>query len=154
LRGDEGAAGLYLIAMSIAARLADLKDDFSFLDSWEERYRHIIELGRALPDLSEAERIDANKVKGCASQVWIVAGREGAPPVLRLRGDSDAHIVRGLVAIMLTLYDGAAAAEVAALPPEQAFADLGIADALSAQRSNGLKAMAARIRAEAEALPV
>jgi cysteine desulfuration protein SufE len=86
-------------------RLEELKADFALLDSWEERYRHIIDLGRALPDLAEELRSEANRVKGCASQVWLAAERDGG--VLRLQGDSDAHIVRGLVALMLTLYDGA-----------------------------------------------
>ncbi len=129
------------------AALDELADDFELLgDDWEERYRHLIDLGRGLAPLTEAERSDANKVRGCASQVWLV-GAVDAEGRLQLRGDSDAHIVRGLVAVVLRLSAGMPAAEVAAFPFEDGVARLGLKGALSAQRANGLASMVARIRA-------
>ena len=134
-----------------AAALDDLLEEFEVLgDDWEERYRHLIDLGRGLDPLTDAERSDANKVRGCASQVWLVGGR-GEDGRLHLRGDSDAHIVRGLVAVVLRLASGMRAAEVAAFPFEDAVGRLGLKGALSAQRANGLASMVARIRAEAQA---
>ncbi len=133
------------------AALDELLDEFDVLgDDWEERYRHLIDLGRSLAPLSDAERSDANKVRGCASQVWLVGGVE-ADGRLQLRGDSDAHIVRGLVAVVLRLSSGMPAADVAAFPFEEAVGRLGLKGALSAQRANGLASMVARIRAEAAA---
>ena len=131
------------------ASLAELQDEFEVLgDDWEERYRHLIDLGRGLAPLTDAERSDANRVRGCASQVWLVGGVD-ADGRLDLRGDSDAHIVRGLVAVVLRLASGKRAADVAGFPFEEAVARLGLKGALSAQRTNGLAAMVARIRAEA-----
>ena len=127
-----------------------LLEDFAFLDDWEDRYRYVIELGKTLPPLSETERTEANKVRGCASQVWMVSEVEGAEPVLRFRGDSDAHIVRGLIALLLALYSGLPAREIVEANPEEAFAKFGLREHLSSQRSNGLTAMVARIRADAE----
>ena len=133
------------------AELDELSDEFEVLgDDWEERYRHLIDLGRGLEPLTDAERSDANKVRGCASQVWLVGGVEGDAR-LHLRGDSDAHIVRGLVAVVLRLSSGKPAAQVADFPFEDAIARLGLKGALSAQRANGLASMVARIRAEARA---
>jgi cysteine desulfuration protein SufE len=126
------------------ARLEDLEDEFSFLDDWEERYRHVIDLGRALLPLAEDERVDAAKVRGCASQVWLISQVEG--DLIRFRGQSDAAIVQGLLAILLRLYSGRPASEILALDSSVAFAALGLGEALSPQRSNGLKAMALRIR--------
>ena len=130
--------------------LDDLAAEFDLLGDWEERYRYVIDLGRALEPLSEAEHSDANKVRGCASQVWLVreAGEGGG---LGFRGDSDAHIVRGLIAILLRLYSGRAAGEILAFDARAAFARLGLDGALSAQRSNGLYSMVERIRRDAEA---
>ena len=130
----------------------NLVEDFSLLDDWEDRYRYVIELGKTLPPLSEDERTDANKVRGCASQVWLVSdvARENEP-VLSFRGDSDAHIVRGLIAILLAAYSGRKAEEIAAADPQALLARIGLRDHLTAQRSNGLNAMAARIRADAQA---
>ena len=129
-----------------------LVDDFSFLEDWEDRYRYVIELGKSLPALSEAERSDANKVRGCASQVWMVSERKGgSEPILDIRGDSDAHIVRGLIAILLALYSGRPASEIATADAEAAFARIGLREHLSSQRSNGLSAMVTRIRSDAEA---
>jgi cysteine desulfuration protein SufE len=133
------------------SRFQKLAEDFEFLDDWEDRYRYVIELGKSLPPLEETERTDANKVRGCASQVWLVSEAEpGKEPVLRFRGDSDAHIVRGLIALLLALYSGLPARDIAAADPEAAFAKLGLREHLSSQRSNGLSAMVARIRADAE----
>jgi cysteine desulfuration protein SufE len=132
--------------------IEDLIEDFSLLDDWEDRYRYVIELGKALPRLEDDDRTEANKVRGCASQVWLVteSGHDGQP-VLRFRGDSDALIVRGLVAILLTLYSGRPAREIASTDPEPIFARLGLRDHLTSQRANGLSAMVARIRRDAEA---
>jgi cysteine desulfuration protein SufE len=130
--------------------LETLIDDFALFDDWEERYRYIIELGNKLKPLSEAERNDANKVQGCVSQVWLVNDRDGDS--LSFRGDSDAHIVRGLVAILLDLYDGKSAQEIAAYDAESAFQQLGLGEHLTPQRSNGFYAMVQRIRNDAAAV--
>jgi len=132
--------------------IESLVQDFSFLDEWEDRYRYVIELGRGLPELPEAERVDANKVRGCASQVWMVSevARNGEP-VLRFRGDSDAHIVRGLIAILFSLYSGRPAREIAATDPEPILAAMGLREHLTSQRSNGLTSMVNRIRSDAVA---
>jgi cysteine desulfuration protein SufE len=131
------------------AALAELIDEFDVLGDWEERYRYVIDLGRDLAPLSEAERTDANKVRGCASQVWLVTERQGADLVFR--GDSDAHIVRGLIAVLLRLYSGRRPEVVAAFDAEAAFEQLGLSGALSQQRSNGLASMVERIRRDAKA---
>lgn len=126
----------------------DIADTFAFLDEWEDRYRYVIDLGKAMPDLPVALQADATKVDGCASQVWIVPEVEGqgAQAVLRFTGTSDAMIVRGLIAILLALYNGKSAQEVLAVDATQALAGLGLDQHLSSQRSNGVKAMIARIR--------
>lgn len=135
-------------AASIEDALAELQDEFELLGDWEERYRHVIDLGRGLAPLSEAERSEANKVRGCASQVWLVT--EGADAGrLRFRGDSDAHIVRGLIAILMRLYSGRAPGEILAFDARAAFTRLGLTGALSQQRSNGLFSMVERIRRDA-----
>lgn len=129
----------------------DIIQDFEVLDDWEDRYRYVIELGKALPPLPAGERTDANKVRGCASQVWLTSERSGErDPVLVFRGDSDAHIVRGLIAILLALHSGKRAGEIVATDTEAAFAGLGLREHLTSQRSNGLSSMAARIRGDAE----
>jgi cysteine desulfuration protein SufE len=131
--------------------LDEIIENFAFLDDWEDRYRYVIELGRALPTLPDALRNDMTKVRGCASQVWLVSDVEsdGSQPRLNLRGDSDAHIVRGLVAILLSLYSGRTAAEILATDPNAVLAQLGLSENLTPQRSNGLVSMVARIRADA-----
>jgi cysteine desulfuration protein SufE len=134
---------------SIDAELAEIAAEFDVLGDWEERYRYVIDLGRDLAPLSDEERSDSNKVRGCASQVWLVTEPE-ADSTLRFRGDSDAHIVRGLIAILLRLYSSRAPEEISAFDAEAAFAKLGLSGALSAQRSNGLASMVARIRKDAE----
>ncbi len=139
-----------LQAPTIDRALDDLRDEFEVLGDWEERYRYVIDLGRELAPLSDAERSDLNKVRGCASQVWLVrdGGDDGR---LLFRGDSDAHIVRGLIAILLRLYSGRTPDEILAFDATQAFATLGLVGALSQQRSNGLASMVERIRREARA---
>jgi len=135
---------------SIDDALNTLADEFEFLGDWEERYRYVIELGRELAPLTDAERAETNKVRGCASQVWLVTEPQ-ADGALRFRGDSDAHIVRGLIAVLLRLFSGRLPSEILAFDPKAAFERLGLAGALSSQRSNGLAAMAARIRRDAQA---
>ena len=136
---------------SIQDALGELADEFEVLGDWEERYRHVIDLGRELAPLSEAERSDANKVRGCASQVWLVTEPQ-ADGALAFRGDSDAHIVRGLIAILLRLYSGQRPDAITAFDAKAAFEQLGLTGALSSQRSNGLASMVARIRRDAEGL--
>ena len=135
---------------SIDAALTDLADEFELLGDWEERYRYVIELGKDLAPLSDAERSEENKVRGCASQVWLVTEPQ-ADGTLAFRGDSDAHIVSGLIAILLRLYSGRAPAEIVAFDAKAAFDRLGLSEALSSQRPNGLKSMVARIQRDAQA---
>ena len=130
--------------------LRELVDEFEVLGDWEERYRYVIDLGRELAPLSEAERTEANRVRGCASQVWLVSAPQ-ADGAVTFRGDSDAHIVRGLIAILMRLYSGQPADQILAFDAKAAFETLGLSGALSAQRSNGLASMVARIRRDAEA---
>ena len=130
-----------------------VRDDFSFLDSWEDRYRYVIELGRALPPLDESLRTDVNKVRGCASQVWVASRVDTAssPPRLHFDGDSDAHLVRGLIAILFVLVQDRTAAEILATDPHAAFRELGLGEHLTPQRSNGFASMVARVRSDAAA---
>jgi cysteine desulfuration protein SufE len=134
---------------AIRDELEQLADEFDLLGDWEERYRYVIELGRGLEPLSDAERSEPNKVRGCASQVWLVTEPQ-ADGRLKFRGDSDAHIVRGLIAILLRLFSGRRPEAIVAFDAKAAFERLGLSGALSAQRSNGLASMAARIRRDAE----
>lgn len=135
--------------------IAHLKSDFELLDDWEDRYRYIIELGRTLKPMPDALKTEATKVRGCASQVWLWSearpAADGAGPALHFEGDSDAHIVRGLIAILFALYQDKTADEILATEPETAFAALGLKEHLTPQRSNGLASMVARIRADAQA---
>ncbi|WP_292893204.1 MULTISPECIES: SufE family protein [unclassified Nitratireductor] len=127
-----------------------LYDDFAFLDDWEERYRYIIDLGNNLPSYPEAARDEAHRVRGCVSQVWLYTERgEGNDPVLTFKGDSDAHIVRGLVAIMLLLFSGRRASEILKIDAEDVMAKLGLDEHLTPQRANGLRSMVQRIKKEA-----
>jgi cysteine desulfuration protein SufE len=126
-----------------------IREDFAFLDDWEDRYRYVIELGRELPDFPDSARTEANKVRGCVSQVWIED--EVADGVMRLRGDSDSHLVKGLVAITRALYDGKTPAQALALDAKAIFTELGLEQHLTPQRSNGVRAMIERIRADAAA---
>jgi cysteine desulfuration protein SufE len=133
---------------SMDEALGRLAEEFDFLEDWEDRYRYILDLGKELAPLTDAERTDANKVRGCASQVWLVRDpAEGGR--LAFRGDSDAHLVRGLVAILLQLYSGRAPAEILAFDARAAFARLGLEGALTSQRANGLFSMVERIRRDA-----
>ena len=132
----------------------DIIENFELLDQWDDRYRYVIELGRTLPPLAEAAHSEANKVRGCASQVWLVTHVKpdgAAGPSLSFEGDSDAHIVRGLVAILLALYSGKSAREILDTDAPALFDRLGLRENLTPQRSNGLRAMVDRIRAEAKA---
>ena len=133
----------------------EIIENFELLDQWDDRYRYVIELGRTLPALAPAAHSEANKVRGCASQVWLLTHVKpdggAAGPILSFDGDSDAHIVRGLIAILLALYSGKHAKEILATDPEALFNRLGLRENLTPQRSNGLRAMVDRIRAEAKA---
>ena len=136
--------------------IEEIRANFELLDDWEDRYRYVIELGRALPPLEDSLRTDANKVRGCASQVWLVShlqpDTKGGPPRIRFEGDSDAHIVRGLIAILLAALDGLTAAQIEAIDLSSIFAGLGLKDHLTPQRSNGLAAMIERVRRDAHAI--
>lgn len=125
----------------------DIAETFEFLEDWEDRYRHVIELGRAMAPLDEAFRVPATKVNGCASQVWLVPHTDGGQ--FRFDGDSDAMIVRGLIAVLAALYNGLPLADVALVDANAELGRLGLNDHLSAQRSNGVRAMVERIRAVA-----
>jgi cysteine desulfuration protein SufE len=135
--------------MSTLPTFAEIEENLSFLDDWEDRYRYLIELGQALPPLTPAERNADTRVHGCISQVWLVSERDG--DLLRYRGESDAMIVRGLVAVLIALYSGRPAREIAATDAIALFDRLGLREHLTTQRSNGLVAMVNRIRSEAQA---
>lgn len=126
-------------------RFDDIVADFAFLDDWDDRYKYLIDLGRALAPYPEEKRDDAHKVRGCASQVWLDADENGAG--ISLSGDSDAHIVKGLVAVLLALYSEKSPADMLAIDPEAALAPLDLSAHLTPQRSNGLASMIRRIRA-------
>jgi cysteine desulfuration protein SufE len=130
----------------------DIIDNFALLDEWDDRYRYVIELGRGMSPLPEIHRCDANKVRGCASQVWLAttARFDGDQPVLDFCGDSDAHIVRGLVAILLSAVSGRPPDQILAMDPIALFDRLGLREHLTPQRSNGFRSMVARIRADAQ----
>ncbi|MEM7447586.1 MAG: SufE family protein [Myxococcota bacterium] len=125
--------------------IEELVDNITFLEDWTDRYRYLIELGRSLPPMEEAHRVQENKVRGCMSQVWLVA-RKNAEGALCFEADSDAHIVRGLVYILLSLYSGKQAAEILAIDPKGTMARIGLDQHLSVGRSNGLYSMVARIK--------
>jgi len=140
--------------MSQPQAFQDIAENLSFLDDWEDRYRYIIELGQTLPKLDASERVPANKVNGCVSQVWLVSERTESPdgrPALAYRGESDAMIVQGLVAVLLALYSGRPIEEIANTDAIALFDELGLREHLTTQRSNGLVAMVNRIRTEAAA---
>ncbi len=140
----------------ILTSLTDIKSDFALLEDWEDRYRYVIELGRALPAFPEDMKTEAHKVRGCASQVWLVTGRVaaagGGDDRMRLQGTSDAMIVQGLIAVLFSIYDGKTLNEILATDAQAVFAELGLKEHLTPQRSNGLAAMVQRIRADAEAM--
>ena len=134
--------------------LDEIVDNFSLLEEWDDRYRYVIELGRALSPLAERDRTEANKVQGCASQVWLATtvhpnGQGG--PVLTFCGDSDAHIVRGLIAILFAMFSGKQARDILSTDAIAVFERLGLREHLTPQRSNGFRSMVERIRADAQA---
>ena len=135
------------------ATINEIIENFELLDEWDDRYRYLIELGRELAPLPETAHNEENKVRGCASQVWLETHvtREGDEPVLTFLGDSDAHIVRGLVYLMLALYSGHSAREIVDTDPQALFAKLGLDAHLTPQRSNGVRSMVERIKSDARA---
>jgi cysteine desulfuration protein SufE len=139
-----------LFIEALRMSLETIQSDFELLDDWEDRYRYIIDLGRDLPALSAEEKTEDSKVQGCVSQVWLVTSYENAPdPIVHFRGESDAHIVRGLVALVLAIYTDKHASEILKIDALAVLKSLGLDQHLSPQRSNGLKAMIDRIRREA-----
>ncbi len=133
--------------------IEDILSDFEYLDDWEDRYRYVIELGRSLAPLDEGDRNGETKVQGCVSQVWLLSHIEDdsdAGPRLSFRGDSDAMIVKGLIAILIAMYSGRPAREILESEPQEIFSKMNLQDHLTAQRSNGLASMVARIRRDAE----
>jgi len=127
-----------------------IREDFALLDQWEDKYRYVIELGEALPPFPETARDEAHRIQGCVSRVWLLTDvGEGDDPKIELQGDSDAHIVRGLVAIVLALYSGRRASEIVGLGADETLRALGLDEHLTPQRANGLRAMVKRIRQEA-----
>jgi len=136
------------------AAIEEILDNFSVLDEWDDRYRYLIELGRELPPLAEAAHSNANKVQGCASQVWLdtnVRPNGAGGPVLTFAGDSDAHIVRGLIAILFAIYSGKSAKDILATDAVALFERMGLREHLTPQRSNGFRSMVERIRSDARA---
>jgi cysteine desulfuration protein SufE len=134
------------------ATIDEIRENFELLEDWDDRYRYVIELGRTLDPLPEAEHNAANKVQGCVSQVWLSKSVEHngtGEALMKYRGDSDAHIVRGLIAILLTLYSGHTAQQILATDAVAVFNEFGFREHLTPQRSNGLRAMVERIRADA-----
>jgi cysteine desulfuration protein SufE len=132
----------------------EIVENFTLLDQWDDRYRYVIELGHTLPPLADSAHVEANKVRGCASQVWLVTHVKpdgSAGPVLTFDGDSDAHIVRGLIAILFALYSGKSAREILSTDALALFDRIGLRENLTPQRSNGLRSMVERIRTEAKA---
>lgn len=136
--------------MNLPENIQEMLEDFEFLTDWEDRYMHVIDMGKQLPGLVDALKVDANKVKGCVSQVWLMTDFDEKSQILKFQGDSDAHIVKGLVAIVLEIYSGRTPTEIMSLEAEPILKSLGLSEHLSPQRSNGLRAMVGRIRAEAE----
>lgn len=139
--------------MTEPAAFQDIAENLSFLDDWEDRLNYLIELGQALPPMDDADKTDDNKVRGCVSNVWLVSDAERASgtPVLTFRGQSDAIITKGLVAVLIALYSGRPAAEIAETDAIEWFRKLGLSEHLGMQRSNGLVAMVNRMRNEARA---
>jgi cysteine desulfuration protein SufE len=134
--------------------IEEIVENFELLDEWDDRYRYVIELGRTLTPLPDEAHVDANKVQGCASQVWLltdVKPNGASGPTLTFQGDSDAHIVRGLIAILFALYSGKTARDILAIDSLALFDRIGLRENLTPQRSNGLRSMVERIRAEAKA---
>ena len=140
--------------MTATPSFEEIAETFELLDDWEERYRYLIELGRDIPGLPDGDKTDASKVDGCVSQVWITTAQQDGPsgPLFSFEADSDAHIVRGLIAVLRALLSGTPADKVAASDPIESFAQLGLDSHLSPQRSNGLRAMVVRLKTDAAAM--
>jgi len=137
---------------TIDATISELADEFALLPDWEERISYVIDLARALEPLPDEHRVDANRVRGCSSQVWLISERRPENPEnLYFRGDSDAHLVRGEVAMLLRIFSGRTPTEILSVDPRAVFERLGLKEALTAQRSNGLFSMMKRIQDEARA---
>jgi len=134
----------------IHSEIEELIEEFDLLGDWEQRYSYLIDLGKALPDFSDEDRNEANKVKGCVSQVWLITEKAGSNHLV-FRADSDAHIVRGLAALLVRLYSGRTREEILSVDARDVLAKIGLSEHLSPQRSNGLTSMIGRIRAAAEA---
>ncbi len=135
--------------MGSDSALQTIRDDLAFLDDWDDRYRYLIDLGRGMAPMPPEAYSDANKVQGCASQVWLLMARNPVDGTLSIRGDSDALIVKGLVALVIALFDGRSPAEIRAIDAKAFFDEIGLSSHLTQQRSNGLASMVARIKAEA-----
>lgn len=135
----------------MSARIDEIVETFGLLDDWEDRIRYVIELGEAMPRLDAADKVDANKVQGCASQVWLVTDADPAAPdpVMTFRGESDAHIVQGLVAILTAYHSGHRASDIVRQDPIALFDRIGLSSHLTPQRSNGVRSMVDRIRRDA-----
>ena len=136
-------------------RIERIIEDFELLDSWDDRYRYVIELGRKLPPLPAEDHAEKNKVHGCASQVWLTSARlpaskPGEGPALQFDGDSDAHIVKGLIAILFALYSGESAEKILATDANAVFTKLGLGEHLTPQRSNGFRSMVERMKLDAQ----
>lgn len=132
--------------------IEEIIENFEFLDEWEDRYKYLIELGNKLEPFPESDRHDINKVQGCVSQVWVVTNAgEGNDPVINILGDSDAHIVRGLVAIALAIFSGKSASEILSIDETALFDRIGLSEHITPQRSNGLRSLVARIKMDARA---
>ena len=142
------------VAAGTIMSISEIIENFELLEEWDDRYRYLIELGRTLPPLPEAARSDANKVQGCASQVWLsttVKPNGSTGPVLAFEGDSDAHIVRGLIAVLFALYSGKGAKDILSTDAVALFEKLGLREHLTPQRSNGFRSMVDRIHRDASA---
>jgi cysteine desulfuration protein SufE len=131
--------------MSFEQKFEEIKSDFEFLSDWEEKYRHIIDLGKALANIENEERNEITKVKGCASQVWLISEFDSNTNKIIFRGDSDSSLVKGLLALMINLYSGLGAAQIIDNPPQRVFDELSLNEALTPNRANGLKSMANRM---------
>ena len=153
---DRPAGPSYIGGMNQHAPVAidEIIENFALLDEWDDRYRYLIELGRALPPLPDEVRTPENKVQGCASQVWLATSAKpdgGGGPVLTFQGDSDAHIVRGLIAVLFALFSGKHAGDILSTDAIKLFEQLGLREHLTPQRSNGFRSMVERIRSDARA---
>lgn len=140
-----------MVVMTLDTAATEIKDTFAFLDDWETRYEHIIDLGKSLPDIPDEEKTETHKVRGCASQVWIVPDEGDKPDHIYFRAQSDAIIVSGLIALLTELFHGRPAKDILSFDAPAFFSEIGLDEALSAQRANGLRSMLERINAHASA---